>query len=666
MKKNWKLCKSQIRRKSPNRHRKYSKILFRLLLAPCLLPAVSGCGKEAAETTKAADSPETTGAPETTEATKATESEKIREAVEVLQCIQPAALNSLYPVSGAQMAVSWADYENERTTVQLVDVNKDAVCREITLEGVWDLREQDFSDGRFALCQRETNTWKFLSASLEELSIWNAENVDGYFSYDGSTYYYLSDHVLCWQDIRSGENGKVKLPLDLRLLELTAFDAQSGTMVMQFFLSLYSNECGTAVLDINTGTFTMLQKDHYQVSFCGNDRCLLSFDNEKMGYSVLYGSGGRFLSADAGIFQDTAGDLYSIPGSPYLMGVSAGGSTLYAADEQITSCPLGSCGIDGDMYSACWLPDEEVLVGAVYQNGAFRFYVIDPKQLPFTEAASAGQADSPFVVDDALEKAYWSAVSGTPVAENLQEVRQYADTLEEKYGVRILLSSQCQDAALLCNYALTLTDIMDDEEELNGVRTMLEALDRSLALYPEGFPDQFRNGAGDGGLCFLPVAHIESDYGVVGCTYESRDWQYIALDVCQTYSLDSIICHEIWHATENHILSCDYTAFPVDEWDALNPEGFSYCGDATQTDPAQPWTLYNSSPEDIHFVDSYSCVASSEDRARIMEYFMTHEDEARLLIQSPFIRQKLQIMCDAVRNSFDTTGWEDVRWEQLL
>ena len=589
-----------------------------------------------------------------------------RESVAQLQCVQPAALNSLRPASGAQVVVSWADYENERTTVLLADVNRDAVCHEITLDGAWDLKEQSFSDGRFALCQRETNTWKFLSASLEDLGTWNAENVDGFFSYDGSTYYYLRDHLLYRQSVSSGESDRVTLPLDLRLLELTAFDAQSGTLAMQFFLSPYSSECGTAVYDMETGAFTMLQKDRYRMFFREEDVCLLSFDNEKMSYSVTYGDGGQFLFADAGIFSDTAGDLYPIPGSPYLMGVTAGCSTLYAAEQQIASCPLSGCGIDGEMYSVCYLPDEEVLAGAVYQDGAFRLYVIDPAQLPFTELAGVAPVASPFVVDETLENTYWGAASGTPVAESLQEARQYADTLEEKYSVHILLSSQCKDAAALCDRPVTLTDTMSADEELNGILAMLEALDRSLALYPEGFPAQFRNGAGDGGLCFLLVAHIDSSYGVVGCTYESLDWQYIALDVRPTYSLDSIICHEIWHATENHIRSRDDTALPMDEWDALNPEGFSYYGDATKTDPAQRWILYSGSPEDIHFVDSYACVARTEDRARIMEYFMTHEDEAQILIQSPFIRQKLQIMCDAVRSAFDTTGWENVRWERLL
>ena len=460
---------------------KHTKVISVLLLALSFLLVVSGCGAEYM---------------------------KKRDPVTSLQCIQPAALNSLRPASGAQVAVSWADYENERTTVLLADVNEDAVCHEITLDGVWDLKEQSFSDGRFALCQRETNTWKFLSASLEGLGTWSAESVDGFFSYDGSTYYYLRDHLLYRKSVSSGERDRVTLPLDLRLLELTAFDAQNGTLMMQFFLSPYSSECGTAAYDMETSAFTMLQKDRYRVSFRKEDVYLLSFDNEKMGYSVTYGSGGQFLFADAGIFSDTAGDLYPISGSSYLMGIAAGCSTLYAADQQITSCPLSGCGINGEMYSVCYLPDEKALVGAVYQDGAFRFYVIDPAQLPFAEVAGAAPVDSPFVVDETLDESYWD----TPVAESLQEARQYADTLEEKYSVHILLSSQCKDAAALCDHPVTLTDTMSPEDELNGILAMLKALDRSLALYPEGFPAQFRNGAGDGGLCFLLVEHKKSDH----------------------------------------------------------------------------------------------------------------------------------------------------------
>lgn len=598
--------------------------------------------------------------------TKITKASKNREPVELLQCIQPSKLNSLYTVSDSKVAVSYADYEKESTTVLLADINKDAVCCKITLDGVWDLKEQILFDGRFALCQRDTNTWKFLSSSLEELGEWNAENVDGFFSLDTGTYYFLRNNMLYRQSVSTGECSKVILPLDLRLSELTAFDAQNSILVMQFLLSPYSSECGTAVYDIKTGRFLMLQKDRYRAVFCKENMCLLSFDNEKMGYSVIYGDEDKFFFADADIFAGNVSDLYSISDSPYLIGIATGGSVLYSADKLIKSCPLSDFAVVGEMHRACYLPKDELLVGAAYQDGIFRIYVIDPTQLSFKVTSNVASVASPFSVDDTIAESYWSMTSNVTVAENLQDARRYADALEKKYGVHILLSSQCKEGAALCDMPVTLTDTMSADEEMNGICTMLSALDYSLALYPKGFMSQFRNGAGDGGLCFLLVAHIESNYNVAGCTYERYDWQYIALDVNTSYRQHSVICHELWHATENHIFSRDYTALPMDEWDALNPTGFSYTGYETRKDSTYPWFLYTSAPKDIRFVDNYACVSRQEERARIMEYFMTYEDEARILIQSPYIRKKLQIMCDAVRKNFDTTDWKNVRWEQLL
>ena len=318
------------------------------------------------------------------------------------------------------------------------------------------------------------------------------------------------------------------------------------------------------------------------------------------------------------------------------------------------------------MYFSCYLPDAALLAGAVYRDGAFHLYAIDPAQLSFAELDGAVSAESPLAVDSSLAGNYRLEDSGSPVAENLQQARQYADTLEAKYSVRILLSSQCASAAALCDRAITLTDTMSADEELYGINAALDALSRTLSLYPDGFFAQFKNGMGEGGIRFLLTERIDSDYGVVGCAYESREWQNIALDVRMADGLDTIICHELWHATENHILSRDYSAFSPDAWAALNPEGFAYCEDPMQSDSMLEWTLYSSSPDNVYFVDGYSCVNEREDRARIMEYFMVHEDEAGLLIESPAIRQKLQFMCDAVRNNFDTTGWSAVRWESLL
>ena len=591
---------------------------------------------------------------------------KERAPVQPLTCTRPAALSGITPTGGAAAAVCWASYETNTTTVQVVDTASDTVRHETTLDGVWALKEQDFADHRLALCDRENGMWKFLSPALKELGGMQTDSMEGWFSYDGDTYYYIRDNVLCAQDVSGGSTRRVPLALELRLLYILSFDAAHGRMAVQFLLSPYGSECGTALLDPATGQLEMLRQERYQASFTGGDGlCLLSFDNDRMGYAALYGGGEQFFFADAAVFKSTGGDLYAISGAPYLMGVS-GSSALYALDGRLRVCALPDCGVEGEMFSVRWLPDAQVLLGGVYENGAFQLYVIDPAQLPFTEVTAAAPADTPLTVDESLAQAYWNTSDTAPVAESLREARQYADTLESRYGIRVLLSDQCRDAAALCDRAITLTDTMSAGDELAAVNTALDALARTLSLYPDGFTAQFRNSMGEGGLRFLLVEAIASDYGVVGVTYESAGWQNIALDVRMADSMDSLICHELWHATENRILSRDYAAIDPDTWDALNPPGFTYCGDAALSNDLRQWTLYSCDPADVCFVDGYACVDAREDRARIMEYFMVHEDAAQLLIESPVIRQKLQIMCDAVRNNFDTADWGQVRWERLL
>lgn len=102
-----------------------------------------------------------------------------REPVQTLECTRPASLSGLYPAGGSVVLISWADYESGRTTVQLVDAEADTVKREVTLDGVWDMKRQALAHG-FALCDRETNRWKLLDDVLTETGSFDAENVDGF------------------------------------------------------------------------------------------------------------------------------------------------------------------------------------------------------------------------------------------------------------------------------------------------------------------------------------------------------------------------------------------------------------------------------------------------------------------------------------------------------
>ena len=610
-----------------------------LLAALCLVLTLAGCGGE---------------------------KPLLDQPVKTLSCVQSAAMPTLLPLGDGRVLAGWVDYDRAITSLAVVDVATDRTVTSRELEGCWELQEQQFSDGRAVLFNWEASTWQFVGADLADIGTFSSDQTGGFFSLDGSRYYFVQDDVLCRADVAGGQTERVALETDMRFMDVAGRYPDSDTLFLHCLLSPYSTESGTAVLDPETGAYTMLQKDWYATYYGADSPELLWFNNETMGYDVLYASEGRYYRADAALLHADEADILPVSGSAYLLGV-AQDTTLYRLESGISACLLQAEQLGGALRNAVWLP-EQVLVGCVYGGGAFHLTAIDPAQLTFTQVSDGIAVDDPMAVDTALTEVYWNSLNGQPLPATLQEARDYADQLEERYGVTILLSAQGQEACeAVWDAVVTTTDQWPLEDEPYAIARTLEALDRALALYPEGFFRQMRNTMGEGGVRFIPVGHIENDVNAVGLTYETYGWQNIYIDVTLG-TFESVICHEIWHATEGVISYRDWVSFDPGNWSVCNPEGFFYNEDVEDADPnPSRWTFnYEMDAQNVYFVDAYARTNAKEDRARIMEYVMANEDLAGALMQSPYITQKLEIMCQAIRNSFDTSAWGDLRWERLL
>lgn len=610
-----------------------------LLAALCLVLTLAGCGGE---------------------------KPLLDQPVKTLSCVQSAAMPTLLPLGDGRVLAGWVDYDRAITSLAVVDVATDRTVTSRELEGCWELQEQQFSDGRAVLFNWEASTWQFVGADLADIGTFSSDQTGGFFSLDGSRYYFVQDDVLCRADVAGGQTERVALETDMRFMDVAGRYPDSDTLFLHCLLSPYSTESGTAVLDPETGAYTMLQKDWYATYYGADSPELLWFNNETMGYDVLYASEGRYYRADAALLHADEADILPVSGSAYLLG-AAQDTTLYRLESGISACLLQAEQLGGTLRNAVWLP-EQVLVGCVYGGGTFRLTAIDPAQLTFTQVSDGAAVDSPMTVDTALTEVYWNSLNGQPLPATLQEARDYADQLEERYGVTILLSAQGQEACeAVWDAVVTTTDQWPLEDEPYAIARTLEALDRALALYPEGFFCQMRNTMGEGGVRFIPVGHIENDVNAVGLTYETYGWQNIYIDVTLD-TFESVICHEIWHATEGVISYRDWVSFDPGNWSVCNPEGFFYNEDVEDADPnPSRWTFnYEMDAQNVYFVDAYARTNAKEDRARIMEYVMANEDLAGALMQSPYITQKLEIMCQAIRNSFDTSAWGDLRWERLL
>ena len=610
-----------------------------LLAALCLVLTLAGCGGE---------------------------KPLLDQPVKTLSCVQSAAMPTLLPLGDGRVLAGWVDYDRAITSLAVVDVATDRTVTSRELEGCWELQEQQFSDGRAVLFNWEASTWQFVGADLADIGTFSSDQTGGFFSLDGSRYYFVQDDVLCRADVAGGQTERVALETDMRFMDVAGRYPDSDTLFLHCLLSPYSTESGTAVLDPETGAYTMLHKDWYATYYGADSPELLWFNNETMGYDVLYASEGRYYRADAALLHADEADILPVSGSAYLLG-AAQDTTLYRLESGISACLLQAEQLGGALRNAVWLP-EQVLVGCVYGGGTFHLTAIDPAQLTFTQVSDGIAVDDPMAVDTALTEVYWNSLNGQPLPATLQEARDYADQLEERYGVTILLSAQGQEACeAVWDAVVTTTDQWPLEDEPYAIARTLEALDRALALYPEGFFRQMRNTMGEGGVRFIPVGHIENDVNAVGLTYETYGWQNIYIDVTLD-TFESVICHELWHATEGVISYRDWVSFDPGNWSVCNPEGFFYNEDVEDADPnPSRWTFnYEMDAQNVYFVDAYARTNAKEDRARIMEYVMANEDLAGALMQSPYITQKLEIMCQAIRNSFDTSAWGDLRWERLL
>lgn len=258
------------------------------------------------------------------------------------------------------------------------------------------------------------------------------------------------------------------------------------------------------------------------------------------------------------------------------------------------------------------------------------------------------------------------SADGSSLPENLQGVRSRADEISEKYGVRILLSSQCLPACTFAEYPTTTTDQMDLADEAASINAALDSLEEALSLYPAGFFPQFRSEFGDGGIRIMLVGGFESNFNMIGYSVQNSLWHNIYVDIFSE-GLVGTYCHEIWHATEDHITSINYGEFDVVQWAELNPDGFQYIFDPAESILNEgDYTYFGSTkPKDCYFIDGYAKTNEREDRARIMEYAMTGFFGSELS-EYPHLYAKLRYMSDKIRQYFDTTGWSTPRWEDAL
>lgn len=251
------------------------------------------------------------------------------------------------------------------------------------------------------------------------------------------------------------------------------------------------------------------------------------------------------------------------------------------------------------------------------------------------------------------EQSYTSAYSTDSVA--LAQCQQTAREMSEKYGIEILIGPEAA-AVQPWDYNLeaeTLVSVLQQE---------LNLLDQWLQQYPQEILSATASDFSSLKLCIVRSLTGTAESGSLdsanGLHFDNDGGAYIVLAAGE-YA-EQALYHELFHVMETHILNHS-TAF--DQWETLNPAGFSYDCDFEKNEQRDP-EIYLTG-EDRAFVDTYSMSFPAEDRARIMEYAMLPDGEERF--QSRTMQAKLLKVCQGIREAYGLESEDTVfPWEQYL
>lgn len=650
-------------------------VVATLLLAMFL----SGCTEEPPQPTEATQESQTeqtgqtqgTEPSETTEVTQPEETEPPitfptaplpdMEAVTKLRCTRWRTFPQLLDLGGGVVLASRNFYSSEKSAIinsmELVDVCQDTVLKSIKNDSTRQIVQQRFPDGCFVVADPGSNTFYVYDAALEVVDSFTAPNVDGFFSYDRKNYYYIANELLYRMDVASGNRVHMATEHTLHLEKLLSIHPNRNWVVAKFYLSPYRNDWGIGVLDLKSGDIKLLSDDYSHVWLNGDTFYGMRMSSEHYGYDVYYGS------LSEGEIQRVSTDQLNLgrmnytmlTGSDYLLCKAAADNDNGTALRNMadgTFRDLSDYGFTRSALNCIYLPDVKLIFG-MYENGYdFDPIVLNPNAMELEGEVTPEPVENAEVVELSLAQSYESQLQGTTLPAALEQVRKQADELEDKYDITIWLGEQVTAPGEAARY--TVQTVQTPEQ----IRQALETLEQALAAYPEGFFDQFRDGANGGGISFCLTGEMEGNLQPTGFATKRRSWYLVGLDITAD-GFASTIHHELWHTIEMKI-SAD--AFQTKTWTAANPDGFAYYGvyDEGYLDLTR-YTYADGSGANSYFVDAYSRINGREDRARIWEEAMAVQSLA--LSESKALQNKLEIMWNALQGAFDVDDWKTLPWE---
>lgn len=244
-----------------------------------------------------------------------------------------------------------------------------------------------------------------------------------------------------------------------------------------------------------------------------------------------------------------------------------------------------------------------------------------------------------------------------------------ASKLEDRYGVRILIG-----ANVPAEFSDYTAESCTDNAAIDGSLSVLENV---LSLYPDTYFTRLKGGYYRDIAFYLtgalhPLDASNNISNASAFATESNGTMQLAFDLYDDLSPDTVI-HELTHAADYRFAGEDL--LNENEWNAMNPEGFSYYysyinefGESYETAGSPDNTAVSGCPaDDVWFIDPYSKTYPMEDRARLMETLLSGRTPYSGCFRGQHIKEKLSYYFRFLRETLDDGSWPaSTSWEEAL
>ncbi|MBQ8237006.1 MAG: hypothetical protein IJZ39_02505 [Oscillospiraceae bacterium] len=481
------------------------------------------------------------------------------------------------------------------------------------------------------LCDRTSGQILQLDKELKTIRQWNTEPNEGsWYMGDGEKLYQfdMEEHFTV-RDLSTGQSGPV-IEGDPAYAWMTCYD---GYMTMEY----YSPDTGAkthGVLDLYTGEilYPDLDEEYSSISYQdGNWLCSKYLD----GY-IFY------FSADGAPFQrlPRQEDHVTMLPEGYLLETATDNTCLRLYDLEGKLVSSACIFESGNGYPKSEMIWNESLGGYFLQVFS---YDENARLLFWDISRSAGGGDLEFME--------------IPTPEEAQvQLQQRAQKIGQEHGLIIKVGDDCDTV-----FDEFSAEIVTDWDQITMA---LDTLEEALEAYPDGFIQQLRHD-NIRSIEVQLITNLWADgsgrYGDGYAAFAQPLWDHylLVMDIedtsAQTYY------HEFSHIIDVYLEweagQREGALFSEEGWDSFNPGWFTdYSYDYSDEHALED---YNS------FVDGYSTIKPTEDRARVMEYAMAGGEW--VFEDAPILYSKLEYYSKCIRDAFDTTGWPEItRWEEPL